>query len=412
MMGLKHVLFVFIYTLSLFMSVPSSGGQSPLQPTATVTPISPKKYFVEFSGVTFVDAQQGWMLSTYDYSPSEQTEFTVDHTTDGGQTWQVLSVLCAGSYTACSSPISAPQVKELRFANYQDGWAFGPELYSTHDGGITWKKEAVNGTVWALEVTDGKVWTLQGTCATDFPNECNLSVITSVDNGQTWHSSQSLPELGLVKLLVLDSKTALLLYFPMLDRAIIQNNPELATENPRIIATSDGGNTWQAVNAPAACDGYWSDFDLAASDRQHLWLACGHATGLGWGEKRVLTSSDGGQSWQMVADASLPGEAGDNIPSFGYMYNLYAFSSQSAWMTLGRADPLVTNDGGRSWQTLPIAPKGLTEEAPGKRLIWVDAAHIWYVDDFQLFSTHDGGLTWVCQRRTVSYSPTGCSEAG
>ncbi|MEO8610685.1 MAG: hypothetical protein ABI690_22500 [Chloroflexota bacterium] len=418
-MNLKHILSVFACTLTLFMSTPITNGQNPPEPTPIVTPAPQVKYFVDLSGVTFVDAQHGWMLSHYDYFPTEQYEFTVDHTTDGGQTWQVLSVLCAGSWTACSSPTSAPQVNELRFANLQDGWAFSPELYSTHDGGTTWNKEAVNGTVWALEVTNGKVWTLQGVCATDFPSWCNLNVITSADNGQTWQSSQPLPEMRPEKLVVLDSETALVLYFPAIEKASGPNTPEpeidygeLATESPRIIATSDGGSTWQALSFPAACDGYWNIFDLAATDRQNLWFACGSIGAGPWGAKRVLTSSDGGQSWQLKAKVNLPEEPDYNITSYGALINLYTFSAQSAWMMLYRADPIVTNDGGQSWQTLTIAPAGATQDLSDKRLIWVDPDHIWYVNADQLYSTHDGGLTWVCQRTVVDYSfGTGCPEA-
>lgn len=416
-MDLKHVLSVFTCTLTLFMIMPIPNGQNPPQPTPIVTPALEEKYFVGFSGVTFVDAQYGWMLSHYAYFPTERYDFTVDFTTDGGQTWEVLSVLCTGSWTTCSSPPSGQQVQELRFANRQDGWAFSPKLYSTHDGGTTWNKEAVNGTVWALEVTDGTVWMLQGACATDFPHQCNLSVITSVDNGQTWQSSQSLPEMRPERLVVLDSETALLLYFPAIEKASGPNTPEpeidyseWATESPRIIATSDGGSTWQAVSFPAACDGYWNIFDLAASDRQNLWFACGSIGAGPWGVKRVLTSSDGGQSWQLKAKVNEPLEPDDNITSYGAFLDLYAFSAQSAWMILYRADPIVTNDGGRSWQMLTIAP-GVTADIPDKRLIWVDSDQVWYVNADQLFSTHDGGLTWVCQRAILGYTVAGCPEA-
>ena len=37
-----------------------------------------------------------------------------------------------------------------------DGWVFGPELWSTHDGGAHWSMNALMG-VWTLEATDGRV---------------------------------------------------------------------------------------------------------------------------------------------------------------------------------------------------------------------------------------------------------------
>jgi hypothetical protein len=46
-------------------------------------------------------------------------------------------------------------VSQIRFADPLDGWAFGPELWSTHDGGVHWTKG--NLTVEALEAAAGRV---------------------------------------------------------------------------------------------------------------------------------------------------------------------------------------------------------------------------------------------------------------
>jgi hypothetical protein len=45
-----------------------------------------------------------------------------------------------------------PEVASIRFANAEDGWAWGPDLFATHDGGRTWVQISVAGPVTALVV--------------------------------------------------------------------------------------------------------------------------------------------------------------------------------------------------------------------------------------------------------------------
>lgn len=423
-MYFRRLLLIFVCVLILVTFVSATSAQRILalpdlvtmRTSVPITQAPDTKVLVGFSGIAFVDSQHGWMLSHYTYLDKNQEDFTVDYTTDGGQSWQVLSVLCQAP--DCHSTNLSPQVGELRFANSQEGWAFGPELYSTHDGGKIWKKEAMEGAVRALETAGEKVWIIQETC-TDTPgSQCVTSVLISADSGQTWQLSKSSSEMIPAKLIVLDSQSALILYFTVEAGEPRPNTPEppmgmsgLVVGIPHIIATRDGGNTWQPVNFPADCDGDWGTVDLAAADDQNLWFACGSYGAGPWGAKRILTSSDGGQSWQLKAKADLPEEPDDTITSYGYLGNLYAFSVQSAWMLLGRANPIVTNNGGRSWQTLSSFVGTGTEDRPDKRLIWVDSDHIWYYSPYFLFSTRDGGLSWVCQRTPLSYSyGTECSE--
>lgn len=44
----------------------------------------------------------------------------------------------------------------MRFADPLDGWAFGPELWSTHDGGVHWSKSGL-GDISSLEASNGYV---------------------------------------------------------------------------------------------------------------------------------------------------------------------------------------------------------------------------------------------------------------
>jgi photosystem II stability/assembly factor-like uncharacterized protein len=78
-------------------------------------------------------------------------------TNDGGKTWVGIP--------APRTPLSQglnPGVHEVRFANLLDGWAFGPELWATHDGGGHWHRITLsavtaNSPVMALEAASGLV---------------------------------------------------------------------------------------------------------------------------------------------------------------------------------------------------------------------------------------------------------------
>ena len=61
------------------------------------------------------------------------------------------------SFSALSAP-KTPQVHELRFADSEDGFAFGPQLWSTHNGAHAWKHVDVGGSVTDLTTSQGRAY--------------------------------------------------------------------------------------------------------------------------------------------------------------------------------------------------------------------------------------------------------------
>ena len=51
-----------------------------------------------------------------------------------------------------------PGYSQIRFADADNGFAFGPDLYATHDGGQTWQAVDVGGAVTDLAITAGLVY--------------------------------------------------------------------------------------------------------------------------------------------------------------------------------------------------------------------------------------------------------------
>jgi hypothetical protein len=73
-------------------------------------------------------------------------------TPDYGHTWYKVGAPPAGP------PDGAQGVSQVRFADTLDGWAYGPALFATHDGGLTWKKITVRGRVIDLAAMSGQAF--------------------------------------------------------------------------------------------------------------------------------------------------------------------------------------------------------------------------------------------------------------
>jgi hypothetical protein len=80
-------------------------------------------------------------------------------TSDYGKTWYGVSAPVAGG------PADPAGVSQLRFLNLTDGWAFGPGLYETSDGGRTWARADTSGrSVTDLETAGDRAFALFADC--------------------------------------------------------------------------------------------------------------------------------------------------------------------------------------------------------------------------------------------------------
>ena len=96
-------------------------------------------------------------------------------TTDGGSVWHQIGSIAA-TLSDCVG-CGTPGVSHIRFANDLDGYAFGPDLFVTTDGGVTWSQE--NGPyVAALEPAGGTVMRVAYT-ETGCPGPCDLTIQTA-----------------------------------------------------------------------------------------------------------------------------------------------------------------------------------------------------------------------------------------
>ncbi|HLX86869.1 MAG TPA: hypothetical protein VKR22_00205, partial [Acidimicrobiales bacterium] len=122
-------------------------------------------------------------------------------------------------------------VSRLVFANSSDGYAFGPSLFVTTDGGATWHNEMTQSVV-DLEASGNRVFRIVSPCGTE--GQCT-SVLQSQAAGSTSWATLPAPKewwgqvvLASPSLIYLDGDPGSGQGFPGTD----------------LWRSSDGGNTW------------------------------------------------------------------------------------------------------------------------------------------------------------------------
>jgi hypothetical protein len=260
-------------------------------------------------------------------------------------------------------------VREVRFANLNDGWAYLPDLWATHDGGAHWAQQSI-GQVLALEAAAGLVHAVGG------PDEANAFTIrTSPVHSDAWRQSDTKVTSGAGPVpqvdLVLHGDTGWLVG---IDRTVAGGARLEAgrwvTWRPPCMDTGGGVMLAAATTADvvAFCDeGVWNDRPQA---------------------ERVYASSDAGSTFQRV-----PTPVPVKTPS------AVAAAASNAWVVGGSdsdatAVLVITVDGGRTWKTIhrgenpaAWADLGFTSSRQG---VVISQGKIG-----RLLMTFDGGQTWM-----------------
>jgi hypothetical protein len=161
----------------------SGPDASSATPTPTQAPVPPN---FAVSSVTFVSTSDGWVLGQAGTPgqcgpPDPYICTSIAATDDGGATWHGVPAPVAGA------PDGGAGVSQLRFLDGINGWAFGPQLYATHDGGQTWARIATHGArVIGLETVKGRAFAVWARCTgtgPDFAAHCTRFSLYSTPAG-------------------------------------------------------------------------------------------------------------------------------------------------------------------------------------------------------------------------------------
>ena len=343
----------------------STQETSPAAPPSTAAAVSLAGF--KPASVTFVSATQGFVLGAQTCATGTCT--TLASTVDGGSTWTFAAAVPA-AITG-----SSPAVSKVRFATKNDGWAFGPQLWSTHDGGRTWTHETTPGPVSDVEASGGVAYALEASCGTE-PCVQGDHLLTTPVSSDAW-TAISGPKLA-------DGPGSLAPH----------GNTVWVVVNGGGTSTFDtvvGGSSWHRLPNPCAAAG--ADLALvgvAPVSTAQLFELCAGDPGAGSETKVVLFSSDGGA--QATATSAAPARGGIASGIAAASAAVVAVPAAS-----GASYVYRSADGGHTWGT-PLSQGdggvgyfdvGFTTATQGVAVYGNPAQ-----GNSSLLMTRDGGATW------------------
>ena len=260
-------------------SAPPAGGElsilnSSAAPAARFEPTS----------ITFVNSSVGAVLGQSTAGCRAVLCTTVAGTSDYGRTWTKVDAPPAGP------PSGRTGVSQVRFLDGDNGWAYGPELYATHNGGATWTKiSGLNGRVIDLATVGVQAYAVVARCGgpgSDFAAQCSRFALYSTPyNDDNWQ-----PVTGASGRL------------PVRPGGLqLTGQYGYLLAGSTLFVGSPSGGAWQKVTPASglvpAClrGGSGSSGLLAPGANSDLYLLCPSASGA---HGVLYTSIDAGQTWQ------------------------------------------------------------------------------------------------------------------
>jgi hypothetical protein len=404
---------------------PTTTTASPTASPATTTPTPSKAAagylppdFLPYS-VTWDSLSTGWIMGMAG-TPGQCDNLDPDictsvaRTDDGGRTWHGLPA------PDTTTPGERTGVTELRFLNATDGWAFGPELWATDDGGEHWHKVDTGGSsVTDLETANGRGYALFGDCADPIGDTGPVTVhcssytlMTATAGSDAWTPVSGVPA-GLATGTSSAGSALIMLDGPA---GTTQATGYLAAPDGTLYAGPLDGSAWHQVGTlpckpgAAAATGLPTQLMLAgagtsSSGAARLALVCEQPKP---GDTAAYLSDDGGASWteQTAAGASGISHIGTPVSLAATSAGTLILATQA--INTGSGLPITpgtTSPGGiyllplgaSQWQAASLSDSspdadwfsyvGMTSPTQGVALGAGTSQHA-------IWMTSDGGKTW------------------
>lgn len=317
---------------------------------------------------TFVSAADGWVLGSVPCSGGRCP--AIVRTTDGGATWSAINA--PKTTMGLEGDLTGSGISGLRFANAANGWAFGPELWATHDGGATWARVTIAGLapagrLAALETARGSVH------AVAYDGDTNFRIATSPIATDDWRLSGTRVSVGAGPVpqiqLVLSG-----------DSGWVLQNDRTVVNGARLVA-----GTWQSWDPP--CLDVVGPAVLAASTASDLVAVCDEGVMSTPTGQHLWSSNDGGVTFSRVG-GRLPFAFGGAVATPDKSTIVVAGSNASG------ATLVTSVDGGRTWPStlnagkVGISQLGFTTKTQGLLITRTESGA------GAMLMTHDGGRTW------------------
>jgi photosystem II stability/assembly factor-like uncharacterized protein len=278
-------------------------------------------------------------------------------------------------------------VTAISFVDANHGWlADGSTILATTDGGQHWTKDGeAPGEVFALDFVSESIGWLTA----------DGHLYGTQDGGSSWQLRFSPSKVKLYQVDFVDANNGWL-------DSVTDDDSTINS----ILRTRDGGKSWTAVTNPCSQLFGSGQFSFHGSDTG--FILCGQGPSAGQEGKLLFKTTDGGQTWQVIAETF---DAGTQVPGVGqldsswYAGDLFFLDSSHGWYgwiysTLGGLE--ATSDGGKSWagvningsDGIPYDMRFLTPKLGFIIYDWRDNSDPW-AEHRALLGTQDGGTNWT-----------------
>jgi len=285
-------------------------------------------------------------------------------------------------------------VSEIRYADNLNGWVFGPDLWSTHDGGEVWSHITSGpgaSRVVDLESSGGAVYVVTEQCAAQ----------ASICPGQLWRSTNTTDAFQSVATFNLapeEGDAGSILAIHDTTGYLVTAATTGAPETPALLVTANG-TTWSPE--PNPCPAQLDGISVTPVDTVRAAMLCSGQGATGSSTKAVLATSDGGHTW--VPEGSAPPMGGDGGTLSAATVSTLAIATSSAATWIYRSvnggatwtTPLSLDDGGEGWGGFGFTDSthGFAVHAPVGRYQTAGTGAT-SVDTGTMYITSDAGTTW------------------
>ena len=337
--------------------------------------------------VTFVSTSSAWVIGqagTPGTCANKSNPYictSIAYTNDAGKTWH------GGPAPATTGPSGAQGVSGIRFLDGTSGWAFGPELWATHDAGRTWSQVDTHGArVTDLETAGDRAFALWATCSggssTGFAADCtSYTLMTTTSGSDAWTpvggatSGLTVGGAATSGVLALTGTTGYLL------------GPDGTLYSGPLDGAWQRAGTAQCQPGPAAPSGLPGSALLALANSTTVMVACNAASGV-----QVYTSADSGATWD-AQPASAWSAVGDQASATSLA------AAPDGTLTLAAGNGIyVLPTGAAQWKQASVANApdggfsyvGMTTDDQGVALPANASLH-------EIWMTFDAGQTWAAR---------------
>ncbi|SRR6266404_480238 len=318
-----------------------------------------------YSAISVVSADVVFVCGDVPNPKGEERQAVVVRTTDGGHNWTEIPIHLPG--------VEIQALNAIHFISPDLGWAVGADsgndgvVVKTTDGGSTWAltRIAEKEVPTAVCFVDADHGWIGG--ATPPPGEEEglggpSAILATADGGRTWQAQYNIP-VSIYRIFFLNPTTG----WASGSKGIIYN-------------TSDGGRTWdtqrtelETGDGPIDLNGEgikeFAIRGLQFIDKDHGFAA---ATATEEQTGRVIITSNGGAAWRRQWIVKGAG-----------VRDVFFVDADEGWALTDQGQYVYhTIDGGKSWLS---EPRVFEQDVAPSRLAGADQSHIWLVGGGAIF---------------------------